>query len=306
MWPESQILKHEAGSSFVWWYETPLCTSGLHPVYPDLAVVRRFESGDDSEQRGLAAPAWPQDHHARARRDLERDAIESLVRSKSFGDAPDGKGRGCHRPSRTEATVPRTASGAKTTLVCRRARTATSAGGAFAIKRVDANRQCGFAGRSDQDAGAKLAEREDERHDPCRSQPEPKLWQNDAPNLYATSPRRPPLPLPRGRSARSGPRRRVSARRRGQNGPDTPGSTSRLCHRWRRALPAGSTNRSARRRRWCLEPRRGRARERPLGRGSRARPRAGVAEARGHRRDPRRSYRREQQAVRDRLARARQ
>ena len=112
-----------------------LCPSSLHAVYPDLAAVRRFESGNDSEQRRLAAAARPQDHHTGARRDLERDAIERLVRSESLGDAPDREGRGCQRPSRTEATDSQNRQRCETRrMVCSRARTATWAGGAFAIK----------------------------------------------------------------------------------------------------------------------------------------------------------------------------
>ena len=51
---------------------------------PDLARVERLESGEQPEQRRLAAAGRPEQHETLARFHVERDAVDGVVRAEPF------------------------------------------------------------------------------------------------------------------------------------------------------------------------------------------------------------------------------
>src|SRR6185312_6375989 len=52
-------------------------------------LVRRFEAGDDAQQRGLAAARWAEDGEELAVLDLEGDLVDRGNRAEALGDAVD-------------------------------------------------------------------------------------------------------------------------------------------------------------------------------------------------------------------------
>src|SRR5579862_552014 len=54
----------------------------------DRARIRRLEPGDHAQQRRLAAPAWAEERRERARRNVDRDAVECRERAEPLRHVP--------------------------------------------------------------------------------------------------------------------------------------------------------------------------------------------------------------------------
>ena len=86
---ERVLLKHHA--------DAPITRTNIlhvHIVVPHFSRIRRDQTGDDSQERGLAAPAGPQDDEGLAIRNSQSQALDGECRSRPAAPgAEPGSGR---------------------------------------------------------------------------------------------------------------------------------------------------------------------------------------------------------------------
>ena len=79
VWPQSEVLEHEAKPSFMRRDDDTTCRRDRDAIQDNFSGVRDFQSGDHPEQCRLAAPAWSDDHCPLPRGDNKRDVVQRQV-----------------------------------------------------------------------------------------------------------------------------------------------------------------------------------------------------------------------------------
>ena len=133
MRPQGQVLKDEPELAPVRRYIDAASGRDRGAIQRNLPAVRHLQSGDDSEQRRLAAAAGSEHDGCRAGQHFEGDAVQRYVGSESLRDVGKGDRRCCHLDSRMVATAPNAATGRKITADCSSASMATLDDGVLAM-----------------------------------------------------------------------------------------------------------------------------------------------------------------------------
>lgn len=131
--PQGQILEHEPDTSLIRRNDGATRCRDRSSVEHDLPHLGYFQSGDDPEQRRLAAATRAENDNGPPGRHHKGDVVQRNVRREPLGDVGKRDRRRVHWTLRSEAAAPNAARGVKMTSDWKSASAATCEEGALAV-----------------------------------------------------------------------------------------------------------------------------------------------------------------------------